>query len=144
MISEYFYMPATNKKVTEEDRIKFTQDRIKSVREFLQKVVFEPIFIPDMPSSEHDPFFDQFSGTKSLHADWKSIVMPTHVVINHNWWQNNVEAFCSERRVKIPDIDFFYILMQMCREHNVAATPRDGTMFLSLNKPNWLFNIPRD
>jgi len=24
MISEYFYMPRTNKKVTEEDRIKFT------------------------------------------------------------------------------------------------------------------------
>ena len=70
--------------------------------------------------------------------------MPTHVVINHNWWQNNVAAFCSERRVKIPDIDFFYILMQMCREINVTATPRDGTMFLSLNKPNWLFNIPRD
>ena len=144
MISDYFYMPATNKKVTEEDRIKFTQDRIKSVREFLQKVVFDQTFIPDMPSSEHDPFFDQFSGTKSLHADWKSIVMPTHVVINHNWWQNNVEAFCSERRVKIPDIDFFYILMQMCREHNVTATPRDGTMSLSLNKPNWLFEVPND
>lgn len=142
MISEYFYMPATNKKVTEEDRIKFTQDRIKSVREFLQKVVFEPIFIPDMPSSEHDPFFDQFNGIKPLHADWKSIVMPTHVVINHNWWQKNVEEFCTERRVKIPDIDFFYILMQLCRERNVTATPRDGTMFLSLNKPNWLFEVP--
>lgn len=144
MISEYFYMPATNKKVTEDDRIKFTQDRIKSVREFLQKVVFEPIFIPGMPSSEHDPFFDQFNGANPLHADWKAAVVPTHVVINHNWWQKNVEEFCSERRVKIPDIDFFYILMQMCREHNVAATPRDGTMFLSRNKPNWLFNIPSD
>ena len=94
--------------------------------------------------SEHDPFFDQFNGTKPLHADWKSIVVPTHVVINHNWWQKNVEEFCTERRVKIPDIDFFYILMQMCREHNVAATPRDGTMFLSLNKPNWLFEVPND
>lgn len=144
MISEYFYMPATNKKVTEEDRIKFTQDRIKSVREFLQKVVFEPIFIPDMPSSEHDPFFDQFGTKNTLHADWKSIVVPTHVVINHNWWQKNVEEFCTERRVKIPDIDFFYILMKMCREHKVTATPRDGTMFLSLNKPNWLFEVPND
>ena len=55
-----------------------------------------------------------------------------------------MEEFCTERRVKIPDIDFFYILMQMCRENKVTATPRDGTMFLSLNKPNWLFNIPRD
>ncbi len=144
MISDYFYMPAANKKVTEEDRIKFTQDRIKSVREFLQKVVFEPIFIPDMPSPEHDPFFDQFNGTKPLYADWKSAVVPTHVVINHNWWQKNVEEFCSERRVKIPDIDFFYILMQMCRENKVTATPRDGTMFLSLNKPNWLFEVPNE
>lgn len=144
MISEYFYMPATNKKVTEEDRIKFTQDRIKSVREFLQKVVFEPIFIPDMPSSEHDPFFDQLGTKTTLHADWKSIVVPTHVVINHNWWQKNVEEFCAERRVKIPDIDFFYILMQMCREHNCTATPLSGTMGLSLNKPNWLFEVPND
>lgn len=144
MISEYFYMPATNKKVTEEDRIKFTQDRIKSVREFLQKVVFDQTFIPDMLPSEHDPFFDQFNGTTALHADWKAAVVPSHVVINHNWWQKNVEEFCTERRVKIPDIDFFYILMQMCRERDCTATPLSGTMCISLNKPNWLFEVPND
>ncbi len=145
MISDYFYMPPPKKgekKPTEEECIKYTQDRIKTVREFLQKVVFRPTFIPDMPLSEHDPFFDQFGATKSLHSEWKSAVVPTHVIINYNWWQKNVDEFCTDCRVKIPDIDFFYILMQMCREHNCTATPLSGTMCLSFNKPNWLFEVP--
>jgi len=144
MISDYFYMPATNKKVTEEDRIQFTQDRIKSVREFLQKVVFDQRFFPDMPAVEHNPFFDQFGVHNTLHAKWTAAVSNTHVVINHNWWQKNTEEFCTERRVNIPDVDFFYILMQMCRERNCTATPLSGTMCLSLNKPNWLYAIPED
>ena len=151
MISDYFYMPPPKKgekKPTEEECIKYTQDRIKTVREFLQKVVLKPTFIPDMPLSEHDPFFDQFGATKSLHSEWKSAVVPTHVIINYNWWQKNVDEFFAEQHVtkseKIPDIDFFYILMQMCREMNNTATPLAGTMCLSLNKPNWLFEVPND
>lgn len=151
MISDYFYMPPPKKgekKPTEEECIKYTQDRIKTVREFLQKVVFGPTFIPDMPLSEHDPFFDQFGATKSLHSEWKSAVFPTHVIINYNWWQKNVDEFFSEQHVtkseKIPDIDFFYILMQMCRERDCTATPLSGTMYISLDKPNWLFEVPNE
>ena len=61
------------------------------------------------------------------------------MVINYNWWYKNVDEFCTERRVKIPDIDFFYILMQMCRERGLRVRPVDGTLSLSLNKPNYLF-----
>lgn len=136
MISEYFYMPRTNKKVTEEDRIKFTQDRIKSVREFLTRVVFQQVFIPEIAPNEHNAFFDQFDRTP---RPWNAAWTPNRMVINYNWWYKNVDEFCTERRVKIPDIDFFYILMQMCRERGLRVRPVDGTLSLSLNKPNYLF-----
>ena len=147
MVSDYFYMPPPKKNEkppTEEERIKYTQERIKTVRDFLQKVVFGQTFIPDITAGDHDQFFDLFDAKKPLHANWTVAVVPSHVVINRNWWQSNVDEFCSERRAKIPDSDFFYIMMLMCRERKIKATPASGTMYLSLNKPNWLFEVPND
>ena len=125
-------MPRTNKKVTEEDRIKFTQDRIKSVREFLTKVVFQQVFIPEITPYEHDSFFDQFDRTPH---PWNAAWTTNRMVINYNWWYKNVDEFCTERRVKIPDIDFFYILMQMLSSMFALeqfTVSKDGNFLINL------------
>lgn len=134
MISDYFYHP--NKKASEDEKIKFTQERIKSVRDFLTKIVFTQTFIPEISPEEHDSFFDQFDRTPHK---WNAAWTDDRMVINYNWWHNNVDSFCAKHRAKIPDIDFFYILMQMCREKGITAAPANGTMSLSLNKPDYLF-----
>ena len=142
MISDFFYMPPSKKgekKPTEEECIKYTQERIKWVRDFLNNVVFKQTFIPEIAPEEHDPFFDKFDRTPH---PWNAAWTNDRMVINYNWWNKNVADFCATHRAKIPDIDFFYILMLMCREKGITAIPANGTMSLSLNKPNYLFRLP--
>ena len=142
MVSDYFYMPPPKKgekKPTEEECIKYTQERIKRVREFLHTVVFEQTFLPDIAPEDHDSFFDKFDRTP---RPWTAAWTRERMVVNHNWWIANVDRFCAEQKSKIPDIDFFYILMLMCREKGIRVSPAKGTLFLSLNKPNYLFRLP--
>lgn len=129
-------MPA-NQKASEDKRTEFTQERIEEVKQFLYDIVLSQTFLPDIPSSEHDPFFDRF-GQKA--RPWTAVFTQNKCVIEWNWWHNNTEEFCSQHKCKIPDIDFFYILMQVFKERGIDCRPCDSTMCLSLNKPNYIFS----
>lgn len=129
-------MPA-KQKATEDERIAYTQERISEVRKFLTDTVLSQTFLPDIPSSEHDPFFDRFS---QKTRPWTAVFNKNKCVIEWNWWHNKAEEFCSKHKCKIPDIDFFYILILMFRERGFNYRLCDSTLCLSLNKPNYIFS----
>ena len=137
MISDFFYMPV-NQKASEDKRTEFTQERIEEVKQFLYDIVLSQTFLTEISAAEHDPFFDQFGAHKP--KPWTAVFNKNKCVIEWNWWHNRTEEFCSKHKCKIPDIDFFYILILMFRERGFNYRLCDSTLCLSLNKPNYIFS----
>ena len=121
MISQFFYLPA-NQKVDEEKRIAFTQERIKTVKDFL---------------SEHFLSARYKNGNPYVYDNKEWYVhVGESVIINLNYWNEKIDEFQSKNRCKIEQIDYLYLLTQLWRDVNGRKISlADGTLSIGLCLP---------
>lgn len=137
MISDYFYLPATKKWCSEEERIKFSQERLGEVRKFLCDEFLSERMVPPVyraASAEEDWTF--YKGDFS-RKDWVVHVFYTGeegavVTFNRNYWDARVAAFQESRKCKIAEIDYLYMMMQELRSRGFHVCPADSTLSISL------------
>lgn len=124
MISNYFYLQ--KQKASEEERIKFYQERLTEVKEWLSHD-----FVRERPGAYHYATLD------GEIRFWKLIVTDDHkVFINRNWWNRSVEWFCQEHRCKLEEIDLLYIIMQVYRDLGYDVKPVDHSLCITLFAPD--------
>ena len=136
MVSDDFYMPA-NRKSSEEEKIKFSQDRLAEVRKFLCDEFLSERMVPPVyraASAEEDWTF--YKGD-SPRNDWVVHVFYTGeegsvVTFNRNYWDTRVAAFQEARKCKIAEIDLLYIMMQELQSRGFPVRPADSTLSISL------------
>lgn len=118
MLSQFFYLPA-NQKATEEQRIAFTQSKLKLVKDFLSQH-----FLSARYKDGHPFEFDE--------NDWQ-VYVGEKVVINQNYWNAKIDEFQSVNRCKIEQLDYLYLLMQLWRDVNGRKLSiSEGTLGISL------------
>jgi len=137
MISDYFYMPA-NRKCSEEDRIKFSQERLGEVRkflcdEFLSEHMVPPVFRLDA-SHESWTFYRGDFGRKEwvVHVYYTGNDEGAVVTFNRNYWDARVAAFQEEHKCKIAEIDYLYLMMQELRSRGFDVRPADSTLSIGI------------
>ena len=123
MISQFFYIPA-NQKATEEERIKFTQERVAEVNLWLFHA-----FVREQPGAYRYADIDD-------SIRWKMLITGDHrVYINRNWWNRSIELFCNEHRCKLVETDLVYLLMLLYRKSGFDVKPVNGSLCISLFAP---------
>lgn len=136
MVSDYFYMPA-NRKCSEEDRIRFTQERLAEVRKFLRDEFLSDRMVPPVYRvSAADEEWTFYKGD-SPRNDWVVHVFYTGeegsvVTFNRTFWDDRVAAFQEARKCKIAEIDLLYIMMQDLQSRGFPVRPADSTLSISL------------
>lgn len=132
MTSQFFYLPATQK-VDEEKRIKFTQERIKLVKDWLQEKI-----VNKFTENEFTPkiFLDGFGerhkivSTKIVTDKDCNIIKKYN--IDYNYYNAVVDEFCANNRCKIDKKDMEYLLMLTFRDNGIEVSPLKGTLNISL------------
>lgn len=134
MTSQFFYLPS-DKKVDDEVRIKFTQDRIKLVKDWFQEKI-----VNKFTENGYTPkiFLKNF-GERN-----KNVVSTTTVVTNkdccnitkkynidYNYYNSVVDEFCANNRCKIDKKDMEYLLMLTFRDNGIEVSPLNGTLNIS-------------
>lgn len=133
MVSQFFYLPADSKK-DEEERISFTQARIKSVKDWFQEKIIGK--------------FNENSYTPKIFIDRLKDQVPKPVVstrmlvdndcrvfrqynIKASYYSKVIEEFCAVNKCKIAKTDFDYILMLTFRDNSISASFTLGTLNIS-------------
>lgn len=121
MLSQFFYLPA-NQKATEEQRIAFTQEKLKLVKDFLSQHFLSARYADGHPFAYNETNWQVFVGDK--------------VVINQNYWNEKIDEFQAQNRCKIDQLDYLYLLMQLWRDVNGRKLSiSEGTLGISLYFP---------
>lgn len=125
MTSDFFYLPA-NQKATEEQRVKFTQERLALVSEWISHD-----FVRTRPGKYS---YADLSGNILF---WKIIITDDRkVLINRNWWNMATDLFCSEHRCKLAEIDILYLTMKAYQALGFDVRPADCSLAVTLFEPN--------
>ena len=112
MTSQFFYLPATQK-VEEEKRIKFTQERIKLVKDWLQDKIVNKFTENDFDCRSYLPDFGarrRVVNTKIVTD--KDCIITKQYKIDTNYFTQVTDEFCANNRCKIDKMDFTYLLIQ--------------------------------
>lgn len=132
MTSQFFYLPS-DKKVDEEDRIKFTQDRIKLVKDWLQEKI-----VNKFTENEFTPkiFLNGFGVRRKIVstkivAD-KDCNITKKYNIDYNYYNAVVDEFCANNHCKIDKKDVEWLLMLTFRDNGIEVSPLKGTLNISL------------
>ena len=121
MLSQFFYLPA-NQKATEEQRIEFTQSKLKLVKDFLSQHFLSARYANGHPFAYNETNWQVYVGDK--------------VVINQNYWNEKIDEFQAQNRCKIDQLDYLYLLMQLWRDVNGRKLSiSEGTLGISLYFP---------
>lgn len=132
MTSQFFYLPS-DKKVDEEDRIKFTQDRIKLVKDWFQEKI-----VNKFTENEFTPkiFLNGFGVRRKIVstkivAD-KDCNITKKYNIDYNYYNAVVDEFCANNHCKIDKKDVEWLLMLTFRDNGIEVSPLKGTLNISL------------
>ena len=132
MTSQFFNLPATQK-VEEEKRIKFTQDRIKLVKDWLQEKIVNKFTENDFDCRSYLPDF----GASRKVVNTKIMVdkdcnITTQYKIDTNYFTKVTDEFCTNNRCKIDKMDFIYLLILTFRDNEISVSPVLGTLAFEL------------
>lgn len=133
MTSQFFYLPS-DKKVDEEDRIKFTQDRIKLVKDWFQEKI-----VNKFTENGYTPkiFLKNF-GERNKNVSTTTVVTykDCNIIkkynIDYNYYNAVVDEFCVNNHCKIDKKDMEYLLMLTFRDNGIEVSPLKGTLNISL------------
>lgn len=132
MTSQFFYLPA-DKKVDDEVRIKFTQGRIKMVKDWLQEKI-----VNKFTENEFTPkiFLDSFGERRKVVSikivTDKDCNITKKYNIDYNYYNSVVDEFCANNRCKIDKKDMEWLLMLTFRDNGIEVSPMKGTLNISL------------
>lgn len=132
MTSQFFYLPATQK-VEEEKCIKFTQERIKLVKDWFQEKIVNKFTENDFDCRSYLPDF----GTSRKVVNTKIVVdkdcnVTKQYKIDTNYFTKVTDEFCTNNRCKIDKMDFIYLLMLTFRDNGISVSPVLGTLAFEL------------
>lgn len=132
MTSQFFYLPATQK-VEEEVRIKFTQERIKLVKDWLQDKIVNKFTENDFDCRSYLPDF----GARRKIVDTKIVTdkdcnISKQYKIDANYFTQVIDEFCANNRCKIDKMDFTYLLILTFRDNGISVSPVLGTLAIEL------------
>ena len=132
MTSQFFYLPATQK-VEEEKRIKFTQERIKLVKDWFQEKIVNKFTENNFECRSYLPDF----GTSRKVVNTKIVVdkdcnVTKQFKIDTNYFTQLTDEFCVNNRCKINKMDFTYLLMLTFRDNGISVSPVLGTLAFEL------------
>lgn len=132
MTSQFFYLPS-DKKVNDEVRIKFTQDRIKLVKDWFQEKI-----VNKFTENEYTPkiFLKNFGErnkivSTKIVAD-KDCNITKKYNIDYNYYNAVVDEFCANNHCKIDKMDFIYLLILTFRDNGISVSPVLGTLTFEL------------
>ena len=132
MTSQFFYLPS-DKKVNDEVRIKFTQDRIKLVKDWFQEKI-----VNKFTENGYTPkiFLNGFGVCRKIVstkivAD-KDCNITKKYNIDYNYYNAVVDEFCANNHCKIDKKDMEYLLMLTFRDNGIEVSPLNGTLNISL------------
>ena len=132
MTSQFFYLPATQK-VEEEKRIKFTQERIKLVKDWFQEKIVNKFTENNFECRSYLPDF----GTSRKVVNTKIVVdkdcnVTKQFKIDTNYFTQVTDEFCANNRCKIDKMDFIYLLILTFRDNGISVSPVLGTLAFEL------------
>lgn len=132
MTSQFFYLPATQK-VEEEKRIKFTQERIKLVKDWFQEKIVNKFTENEFDCRSYLPDF----GTSRKVVNTKIVIdkdcnVTKQYKIDTNYFTQVTDEFCANNRCKIDKMDFIYLLMLTFRDNGISISPVLGTLAFEL------------
>lgn len=133
MTSQFFYLPS-DKKVDEEVRIKFTQDRIKLVKDWFQEKI-----VDKFTENGYTPkiFLKNF-GERNKNVSTTTVVtyndcnITKKYNIDYNYYNAVVDEFCANNHCKIDKKDMEYLLMLTFRDNGIEVSPLNETLNISL------------
>ena len=132
MTSQFFYLPS-DKKVNDAVRIKFTQDRIKLVKDWRQEKI-----VNKFTENEFTPmiFLNGFGVRRKIVstkivAD-KDCNITKKYNIDYNYYNAVVDEFCVNNHCKIDKMDFIYLLILTFRDNGISVSPVLGTLTFEL------------
>lgn len=152
MISEYFYDP--NKKHSEEQKIEFSTNRIKDLKDYIYSYLFhhiEPLKAPEGTSIPISIISDQNSFKASLNKNenlvWTVISNKNfydsskdRFYINQKYFEKFTTEWSQKTKTKLEYIDWCYLIMQVVRTrtednpgYNVSWC--DSTMAICMELP---------
>lgn len=132
MTSQFFYLPS-DKKVEDEVRIKFTQGRIKLVKDWLQEKVVNKFTENDFDCRSYLPDF----GARRKVVNTKIVIdkdcnVAKQYKIDTNYFTQVTDEFCANNRCKIDKMDFTYLLILTFRDNGISVSPLLGTLAFEL------------
>lgn len=132
MTSQFFYLPSA-KKVNDEVRIKFTQDRIKLVKDWFQEKI-----VNKFTENGYTPkiFLKNF-GERNKNVSTKIVAdkdcnITKKYNIDYNYYNEVVDEFCANNHCKIDKMDFIYLLILTFRDNGISVSPVLGTLTFEL------------
>jgi hypothetical protein len=132
MTSQFFYLPS-DKKVEDEVRIKFTQGRIKLLKDWLQEKI-----VNKFTENEFTPkiFLNGFGERRKIVSTTivtdKDCNITKKYNIDYNYYNAVVDEFCANNSCKIDKKDMEYLLMLTFRDNGIEVSPLKGTLNISL------------
>lgn len=132
MTSQFFYLPS-DKKVEDEVRIKFTQGRIKLLKDWLQEKI-----VNKFTENEFTPkiFLNEFGERRKVVSTTivtdKDCNITKKYNIDYNYYNAVVDEFCANNHCKIDKKDMEYLLMLTFRDNGIEVSPLKGTLNISL------------
>ena len=132
MTSQFFYLPS-DKKVEDEVRTKFTQGRIKLLKDWLQEKI-----VNKFTENEYTPmiFLTGFCERRKIVSTRivtdKDCNITKKYNIDYNYYNAVVDEFCANNHCKIDKKDMEYILMLTFRDNGIEVSPLKGTLNISL------------
>lgn len=132
MTSQFFYLPS-DKKVEDEVRIKFTQGRIKLLKDWLQEKI-----VNKFTENEFTPkiFLNGFGERHKIVSTTIVTDKDCNIIkkynIDYNYYNAVVDEFCANNRSKIDKKDIEYLLMLTFRDNGIEVSPLKGTLNISL------------
>ena len=132
MTSQFFYLPS-DKKVEDEVRTKFTQGRIKLLKDWLQEKI-----VNKFTENEYTPmiFLSGFCKRRKIVSTTivtdKDCNITKKYNIDYNYYNAVVDEFCANNHCKIDKKDMEYILMLTFRDNGIEVSPLKGTLNISL------------
>lgn len=132
MTSQFFYLPS-DKKVEDEVRIKFTQGRIKLLKDWLQEKI-----VNKFTENEFTPkiFLDGFGERSKIVSTTIVIDKDCNITkqykIDTNYLTQVMDEFCANNRCKIDKTDLTYLLILTFRDNGISVSPVLGTLAFEL------------
>lgn len=132
MTSQFFYLPS-DKKVEDEVRTKFTQGRIKLLKDWLQEKI-----VNKFTENEYTPmiFLSGFCKCRKIVSTTIVTDKDCNIIkkynIDYNYYNAVVDEFCANNHCKIDKKDMEYILMLTFRDNGIEVSPLKGTLNISL------------